>query len=188
VRPSLVLTRALRAVFLQPQVYDALCTQTVDLVLTAHPTQAIRRSVLRMLNQIRNMLFRLRRERLSQIERYELEREVECLIQSAWRTDEINRSKPSPQDEMRSALAYFNETIFETLPAFLRRTDMALDHIGMPKLPLDHVPLKFSNWAGGDRDGNPFVTSEVTRDVILIANTAAVDMYVLPTPFPPSAA
>lgn len=58
-------------------------------------------------------------------------------IQGAWRTDEIRRRKPSPQDESREGLTYFHETIYSGLPVFLRRIDTALKNIGQPMLPLD---------------------------------------------------
>ncbi len=97
--------------------------------------------------------------------------------QGAWRTDEIRRQKPTPQDEMRQGLAYFHETIFKGLPTFLRRIDTALGNIGQPMLPLDATPFRFGSWMGGDRDGNPFVTPETTRDCVLTARLSAVNLY-----------
>ena len=88
-------------------------------------------------------------------------------IQAAWRTDEIRRRKPTPQDESREGLTYFHETIFAGLPVFLRRIDTALKNIGQPKLPLTAKLFSFGAWMGGDRDGNPFVTPETTRDVVI---------------------
>lgn len=159
------------------EVFRSISTQTVDLVFTAHPTQTMRRSQLRTLNLIRKNLYRLRHFELAAVERFEIEAKIKALVQSAWRTDEINRSKPTPQDEMLSGLSYFQETIFDGLPKFLRRIDSALAAIGQPKLPLSHTPIRFSSWMGGDRDGNPFVDARCTRDVVNIARTAAVDLY-----------
>lgn len=81
------------------------------------------------------------------------------------------------QDEMRQGLSYFHETIFSSLPVFQRRIDTALKNIGQPMLPLEHNLFKFGSWMGGDRDGNPFVTPETTREVVITARLSAVNLY-----------
>lgn len=77
-------------------------------------------------------------------------------VQGAWRTDEIRRRKPSPQDESREGLTYFHETIYSGLPVFLRRIDTALKNIGQPMLPLNAKLFSFGNvgnvWAGAPFD------------------------------------
>lgn len=78
---------------------------------------------------------------------------------------------------MRQGLSYFQETIFEGLPTFYRRIDTALSKIGQPHLPLDHNLFTFGSWMGGDRDGNPFVTPETTRDVVISARLTAVNLF-----------
>lgn len=79
------------------------------------------------------------------------------LPQPAWRTDEIRRTPPTPQDEMRAGMSYFHETIFHGLPRFLKRIDTALSSIGIKeRLPLETQIFKFSSWMGGDRDGESF--------------------------------
>jgi hypothetical protein len=75
-------------------------------------------------------------------------------IQAAFRTDEIRRSPPTPQDEMRAGMSYFHETIWNGLPLFLRRVDAALKSIGIDeRLPYNVPLIQFSSWMGGDRDG-----------------------------------
>ena len=78
---------------------------------------------------------------------------------------------------MRQGLSYFQETIFDGLPTFYRRIDTALSKIGQPHLPLDHNLFTFGSWMGGDRDGNPFVTPETTRDVVISARLTAVNLF-----------
>lgn len=76
-------------------------------------------------------------------------------IQAAFRTDEIRRTPPTPQDEMRAGMSYFHETIWNGLPTFLRRVDTALKSIGVEERLPSYIPLiQFSSWMGGDRDGN----------------------------------
>lgn len=196
-------------------IYKTLCEQKVDLVFTAHPTQALRRSLLKNHAQIRcvpgrpcaapatprlplllcfprssavlprtglttsrsNSLDRLNRVRLSRFETAESLQQIRAFVQAAWRTDEIRRSAPSPRDELRGGLSYFQETIFSALPSYIRRMDSALASIGQPRLPLSHAPVVFSSWMAGDRDGNPFVTSEVTRDAVLLCRFTAATLY-----------
>jgi phosphoenolpyruvate carboxylase len=76
-------------------------------------------------------------------------------IQAAFRTDEIRRTPPTPQDEMRAGMSYFHETIWKGVPKFLRRIDTALKNIGInERLPYNAPLIQFSSWMGGDRDGN----------------------------------
>lgn len=158
-------------------IYAALITQEVDLVFTAHPTQALRRSMLKNFAQIRSQLDLLNRVQLTKFEKQELAAAVREHVQSAWRTDEIRRNPPTPQDEARGGLGYFQETIFAGVPRFLRRLDSALAAIGQPRVPIEHAPFVFSSWMAGDRDGNPFVTAECTRDAVALARFTAAALY-----------
>jgi len=80
-------------------------------------------------------------------------------IQAAFRTDEIRRSPPTPQDEMRAGMSYFHETIWKGVPKFLRRLDTALKNIGInERVPYNAPLIQFSSWMGGDRDGMFFHT------------------------------
>jgi len=159
------------------EIYSQFANQTVELVFTAHPTQAVRRSLLRIYNDIRTQLTHVKRVRLSTFEMYEVEQKIVSLMQAAWRTDEIRRGPPTPQDEMRAGLSYVQEVIFDALPIYLRRLDSALHDIGMPPLPLNSSTFKFSSWMGGDRDGNPFVTASCTREVVTMARLSAMNIY-----------
>lgn len=148
----------------------------MSLVFTAHPTQALRQSLLKKYGAIRKAMDALHSKRMSPYERLECLEDIKGHVQGAWRTDEIRRQKPTPQAEMRQGLSYFHETIVPALPIFYRRIDTALAQIGMPRLPLDATLFAFGSWMGGDRDGNPYVTPATTRDVVVGARLAAVNM------------
>ncbi|KAG1677399.1 hypothetical protein FOA52_010779 [Chlamydomonas sp. UWO 241] len=163
--------------FSAEQVYQQLCKQQVDLVLTAHPTQALRGSLLKKYAAVRRDLAKLHTKRMSEYEKLELLEAIKASVQAAWRTDEIRRTRPSPQDEMRGGMAYMNSVIFDMVPVFARRMDTALQQLGQPRLPLTHSLFTFGSWMGGDRDGNPNVTSEITRDVCLVARLEAANAY-----------
>ncbi|KAL3502677.1 hypothetical protein ACH5RR_037126 [Cinchona calisaya] len=160
------------------EVFDALKNQTVDLVLTAHPTQSVRRSLLQKHARIRNCLTQLYAKDITPDEKQELDEALQREIQAAFRTDEIRRNPPTPQDEMRAGMSYFHETIWKGVPQFLRRIDTALKNIGIDeRVPYNAPVIQFSSWMGGDRDGNPRVTPEVTRDVCLLARMMAANLY-----------
>ncbi|XP_019193195.1 PREDICTED: phosphoenolpyruvate carboxylase-like [Ipomoea nil] len=160
------------------QVFDALKNQTVDLVLTAHPTQSVRRSLLQKHARIRNSLAQLYAKDITPDDKQELDEALQREIQAAFRTDEIRRTPPTPQDEMRAGMSYFHETIWKGVPKFLRRVDTALKNIGIKeRVPYNAPLIQFSSWMGGDRDGNPRVTPEVTRDVCLLARMMAANLY-----------
>ncbi|CAM8978993.1 unnamed protein product [Rhodiola kirilowii] len=160
------------------EVFDALKNQTVDLVFTAHPTQSIRRSLLQKHGRIRNCLTQLYAKDITPDDKQELDEALQREIQAAFRTDEIRRTPPTPQDEMRAGMSYFHETIWKGVPKFLRRIDTALKNIGInERVPYNAPLIQFSSWMGGDRDGNPRVTPEVTRDVCLLARMMAANLY-----------
>ncbi|XP_074290054.1 phosphoenolpyruvate carboxylase 1 isoform X1 [Silene latifolia] len=160
------------------EVFDTLKNQTVDLVLTAHPTQSVRRSLLQKHGRIRDCLAQLYAKDITPDDKQELDEALQREIQAAFRTDEIRRTQPTPQDEMRAGMSYFHETIWKGVPKFLRRVDTALKNIGInERVPYNAPLIQFSSWMGGDRDGNPRVTPEVTRDVCLLARMMAANMY-----------
>ncbi|KAL3821415.1 hypothetical protein ACJIZ3_007320 [Penstemon smallii] len=160
------------------EVFEALKNQTVDLVLTAHPTQSVRRSLLQKHSRIRDCLTQLYAKDITPDDKQELDEALQREIQAAFRTDEIRRNPPTPQDEMRAGMSYFHETIWKGVPKFLRRVDTALKNIGInERVPYNAPLIQFSSWMGGDRDGNPRVTPEVTRDVCLLARMMAANLY-----------
>ncbi|KAI0522578.1 hypothetical protein KFK09_004958 [Dendrobium nobile] len=160
------------------EVFDALKNQTIDLVFTAHPTQSVRRSLLQKHGRVRNCLAQLYAKDITPDDKQELDEALQREIQAAFRTDEIRRTPPTPQDEMRAGMSYFHETIWKGVPKFLRRVDTALKNIGInERVPYNAPLIQFSSWMGGDRDGNPRVTPEVTRDVCLLARMMAANLY-----------
>ncbi|XP_074357507.1 phosphoenolpyruvate carboxylase 2-like [Apium graveolens] len=160
------------------EVFDSLKNQTIDLVFTAHPTQSVRRSLLQKHGRIRDCLAQLYTKDVTPDDKQELDEALQREIQAAFRTDEIRRTPPTPQDEMRAGMSYFHETIWKGVPKFLRRVDTALKNIGInERVPYNAPLIQFSSWMGGDRDGNPRVTPEVTRDVCLLARMMAANLY-----------
>ena len=147
------------------QIFEALLNQKVDIVLTAHPTEVNRRTLLRKYRTISEILASLDRMDFTYYERSQAVDSLRREVGSIWGSDEIRRVKPTPQQESGGGIAILESVIWDAVPSYLRKlNDQCLQSL-QRKLPLDHVPISFSSWMGGDRDGNPNVTPQVTHEV-----------------------
>ncbi len=149
----------------------------VELVFTAHPTQAQRRTLLQKHGRIAAALEGLDRPDRTAQERRALERTLRREVESCWLTDELKRRKPTPVDEAQSALVVVEQVLWDALPVYLRDLDAALRRHTGRGLPLEAAPIRLGSWMGGDRDGNPFVTRQVTREVCWLARWSAADLF-----------
>jgi phosphoenolpyruvate carboxylase len=140
-------------------------------VFTAHPTEAARRTVMFKRRRIGEFLEALDRIPLPAQDMARLEELVLAEITSLWQTDEVRSRRPTVYDEVKMGLDYYDVSIFETLPELYREIsaalmtayDLEIDTLDLPQV------LRFGSWIGGDRDGNPFVTPEVTRAALQLA-------------------
>ena len=148
-------------------------------VFTAHPTEIARRSVLFKRRRMGEFLEELDRIPVSDEELQRLQDLLVAEITALWQTDEVRSRRPSVSDEIKMGLDYYDVSIFATLPklyeeivsAFQSEYDLAIDIADLPVL------LSFGSWIGGDRDGNPFVTTEVTRNALAAARARLLDYY-----------
>ena len=157
--------------------HETICRQQIECVLTAHPTEVIRRTLLRKHNHIAALLARRDTRDLTPFERDETQRALRRDITSCWLTDEIRRTRPTPLDEARGGLGHLEDTLWDVVPRFLRLLDAALLKFTGNPLPLTAAPVRFGSWMGGDRDGNPHVTADITRKVCLLARRQALTLY-----------
>jgi phosphoenolpyruvate carboxylase len=157
----------------------------VSPVLTAHPTEARRRTVLIAIRRIERLLARLADRDIVTAEDRDIRRRLREEITLLWRTADLRAAAVSPLDEVRTALAFFDETLFSTVPRVYREADAALDGIGRSRSaaapghatdtgrtgtrpPRIRPFLAWDSWIGGDRDGNPAVTAEITERTLRI--------------------
>ena len=159
--------------------HDAICKLRIELVLTAHPTEVSRRTLIHKYNRVAELLAERDHVDLTIPEREEVTEALRREIVSAWETDEVRHERPSPLDEVRGGLIVFEQSLWHAVPLFLRSIDAALRSVAGQRLPLDAAPLRFGSWIGGDRDGNPNVTPEVTRKACLLARWQAADLYLV---------
>ncbi|HEY5520629.1 MAG TPA: phosphoenolpyruvate carboxylase [Candidatus Limnocylindrales bacterium] len=134
-------------------------------VLTAHPTEARRRTLLVALRRVYRLLDALDDPRLTPAEDAEIRRRLREQISILWHIAPIRIAAPTPLDEVRSAMALFDESLFVVVPRVYRALATALGSGETSAVP---AYLAFGSWIGGDRDGNPRVTSEVTRQTLAI--------------------
>ena len=157
-------------------------------VLTAHPTEARRRTILIALRRVDRLLRRLADREIGPAEDRDVRRRLREEITLLWRTADLRTTAVSPLDEVRTALAFFDETLFTVIARLYRQADAALDQLGSAAgtpggggtaeaadtgqtgtRPPHVVPfLAWESWIGGDRDGNPSVTAEVTERTLRI--------------------
>jgi phosphoenolpyruvate carboxylase len=161
----------------QDQLYDAVRAMRIELVLTSHPTEVSRRTLIHKYNRIASLLARRDRPDLTIPEQEEVATALRREIEAAWDTDEVRHDRPTPLDEVRSGLIVFEQSLWHALPQYLRSVDRALRRVAGRELPLDAAPLRFGSWIGGDRDGNPNVTPDVTRKACLLSRWVAADLY-----------
>ncbi|MGO4889767.1 phosphoenolpyruvate carboxylase [Anaerobacillus sp. MEB173] len=135
---------------------------SLELVITAHPTEATKRSILETQKRILLILKEFDRAVLTKREKEKLDESLFNEITSLWQSNELRDRKPSVLDEVKNGLYYFDQTLFDVLPDIHQELEYQLEE-HYPNVKWD-VPdfLRFGSWIGGDRDGNPFVTPEVT--------------------------
>ena len=158
-------------------VRKALKTLSLELVTTAHPTESARRTILEIQKRIADILKTSEQQLLTNIERITLRESLFNEVAILWQTDELRRSKPTVADEVESGLYYFDQTLFEVLPEIHREVEVNL----AAQYPEKNwrIPnfLSFGTWIGGDRDGNPFVTHDVTWNTMVQQRELVIDKY-----------
>lgn len=161
----------------EQQLRDAVDQLSIELVLTAHPTEIARRTLIHKLVEVNNCLKQLDHNDLADYERKQIMRRLRQLIAQSWHTDEIRKNRPSPVDEAKWGFAVVENSLWEGVPAFLRELNEQLETSLDYKMPVEAVPVRFTSWMGGDRDGNPNVTADITRHVLLLSRWKATDLF-----------
>jgi phosphoenolpyruvate carboxylase len=172
-----VLPRLLKSGIAPDLLHSTITGLKIELVLTAHPTAITRRTLIHKHLRIAEVLAARDRADLTMHESAELGEELRREITAAWDTDEIRPERPRPLDEVIGGLLIFEQTLWDAVPRFLRMLDRRLHELTGRGLPLDVAPVRFGSWLGGDRDGNPNITPEVTRLACAAARWIAADLY-----------
>lgn len=134
-------------------------------VFTAHPTEAARRTLLLKLNQIAELIEARHHPHQTERDIRSSDRRVAEIIDQIWQSDELRISRPTPIEEARSSLFYFDQLFLDVLPDLAEEISLQLQRLGV-NITADRPVIRFGTWVGGDRDGNPSVTPDVTASVL----------------------
>jgi len=158
-------------------IQDILQGISLELVMTAHPTEAMRRAILDIHKRIADEMMQLDDPSLTHREREQLREQLFGEVLTLWQTNELRDRKPTVLDEVRNGLYYFDETLFDAIPDVYEELERNLNKY-YPETNW-HVPtfLRFGSWIGGDRDGNPSVRANVTWETLLMHRQQALQKY-----------
>ncbi|MCF1428488.1 MAG: phosphoenolpyruvate carboxylase [Shewanella sp.] len=174
---ELLLGRMLNGRIDADKMLECLENMDIDLVLTAHPTEVSRRTLIQKYSAIVDCLSALENDQLSERERKAQHLRLRQLIAQIWHTNEIRNERPTPVDEAKWGLSTVEHSLWQAVPDFLRQLNNQIEERTGKKIPIDIAPVRFSSWMGGDRDGNPFVTAKVTAEVLVRNRHAAACQY-----------
>lgn len=149
----------------------------IEFVLTAHPTEVTRRTLIMKYDAMSECLAAKDRTDLNARERKDIMERLNRLVCEAWHSDEIRQDRPTAVDEAKWGFAVVENSLWHAVPSFLREFSAALKDNCNYHLPPDFNPIKFTSWMGGDRDGNPNVTASLTREVLNLSRWMAADLY-----------
>ncbi|QYJ90229.1 phosphoenolpyruvate carboxylase [Shewanella halotolerans] len=161
----------------QDKMLECLQTLDIDLVLTAHPTEISRRTLIQKYSAVVDCLATMENPQLTEREKKQNHLRLRQLIAQIWHTNEIRHERPTPVDEARWGLSTIEASLWQAIPDFLRQLNEQVEERTGKQLPSDIAPIRFSSWMGGDRDGNPFVTAKVTQEVLDRNRHTAARLY-----------
>ena len=159
------------------KIYEQAKNLNIGIVLTAHPTEVKRRTLIQKYANLINLMEQRHLYKKYPSKVVEIDRKLYTEITIIWKTDELKRSKPSPLDEARWGLAVIEDSLWDTIPKVYKRLNDIFRKNLNKDLPRGFNPIQFGSWMGGDRDGNPNVTAQVTKKVILFSRWQAAKLY-----------
>ena len=159
------------------KIYNIAKSLNIGIVLTAHPTEVKRRTLIQKYHKIIEILEN--RQLLNKFPSKQkiLDKKLYDEFTIIWNTDDLKRTRPTPVEEARWGLAIIEDSLWDTIPKVYRRLNDIFVKNMKKGLPKNFNPIEFGSWMGGDRDGNPNVTSETTKEVILLSRWEAAKLY-----------
>lgn len=160
------------------QIQDVLHELSIELIMTAHPTEAIKRTVLEIQKRISENLRKLDNPLSTPREKAYVKESLFNEVTTLWHTDELRHRKPRVLDEVKNGLYYFDQTLFDTLPSIFHELEMQLqEQVSREDWQVPNF-IRFGSWIGGDRDGNPNVTPEITWTTLKMQRELILKKYI----------
>lgn len=172
-----ILNSMIESGFTPEELHEALGNQKVEIVITAHPTKVVRKTLTQKYKRIESLLAQRDRDDLLFRDREELVESLKREIVSTWETEEVRLKKLTPLDEAGVGLDLMEEILWDAVPEFARSLSRTLKKTTGKPLPLESTPILFGSWIGGDRDGNPNITPEVTKQVVFETRRLSALLY-----------
>ncbi len=158
------------------EIRDVIDRLEVRPVYTAHPTEAARRSILNKLRRVGELLGERSNPRLLESETRRIDRRLSEVVEEILQTDELRHTRPNPTDEARNIMYYMEDMFGFAVAEVEEALDDQLETFGISRTPTDRS-LRFGTWVGGDRDGNPNVTHELTRQILDLQHERALKLF-----------
>ncbi|HSR18869.1 MAG TPA: phosphoenolpyruvate carboxylase, partial [Ignavibacteriaceae bacterium] len=146
-------------------------------VFTAHPTEATRQTILRKILRISQLLLQKELVKYTNEEEEEIKRELHTVITLLWQSNEIRFHKITVGDEIQRGLFFFKDILYDVLPKFYKRLNLKLESFFKFESPSPAI-IKFGSWMGGDRDGHPFVTEDITKETLRNNRKQIINLYI----------
>ena len=146
-------------------------------VFTAHPTEARRRILMETQRRLFLTINQMYQPEIGDYARKQLKQKLKTQIQLLLRTNEVRPTKPAVEDEIKYGLSYFSASLFKAIPAVYRNFERSIERVYQKNITIPSF-LRFGSWIGGDRDGNPFVTPEITRKAVRMQMGEALRGYI----------
>ncbi len=159
----------------EPAVQDLLDTLSIDLVFTAHPTEATRRSLITKTRRITELLEERDFKKMTPRQEAQWQRELESIVALLWRTDAVRHVRPTPVDEIKMGIYYLDEVLYDALPDLYEEFEETL-HKAYPSVQVPSF-LHMGSWIGGDQDGNPFVGPETLLEALTLQRGYIIEHY-----------
>jgi phosphoenolpyruvate carboxylase len=176
-----VLPNLLEAGVSVDEIFQTLCTQSTELVLTAHPTEVNRRTTLEKHMRIQEILTNSDLLRATgggkSFLKAEYDKALWSEVSSLWLSDEVSRAKPTPEDEAERGTLVIETVLWDAVPLYFKKLDATMQEFLGKGLPLTSKPIRFASWMGGDRDGNPNVKPDTSRKVCLRNRQKAATLF-----------
>ncbi len=159
----------------EPAVQGLLDTLSIDLVFTAHPTEATRRSLITKSRRITELLEEYDYKKMTPREKEQWHLELESIVGLLWRTDAVRQVKPTPVDEIKMGIYYLDEVLYDALPDLYEEFEEIL-HTAYPSVQVPSF-LHMGSWIGGDQDGNPFVRPDTLLEALKLHRSYIIEHY-----------
>ncbi len=175
--PDDILTRLLKSGVRPGKIKQALAGMNIELVITAHPTEVMLPETIHAYRNLSANLLALDNTTLAPEERENITDNIRAIILRQWKSRVIRDKPPTPQDEARYGIELTEKILWEAVPLFFRELRVAYRREIGDMAEVSPCPIQFASWMGGDRDGHPGVTAQVTREVLQMSIAAAKRLY-----------